>query len=104
MRAFFTPLLPDDYLELINPLWSTTELRGRIERITRETATALALAHERGVVHRDIKPDNIMIDRASGRVTVTDFGIARAASGDVRLTATGIAIGTPATVVRRFSG
>ena len=38
--AFFTPLLPDDYLELINPLWSTQELRGRIESITRETADA----------------------------------------------------------------
>ncbi len=35
--AFFTPLRPDDYLELINPLWSTQELRGRIERVTRET-------------------------------------------------------------------
>ena len=40
VRAFFTPLAPDDYLELINPLWSTRELRGRIERITRETANA----------------------------------------------------------------
>jgi len=40
VRAFFTPLLPDDYLELINPLWSTRELRGRIERIEPETADA----------------------------------------------------------------
>ena len=32
MRSLFTPLLPDDYLELINPLWSTQELRGRVER------------------------------------------------------------------------
>ena len=37
----FTPLLPDDYLELINPLWSTQELRGRIERIERETPDAV---------------------------------------------------------------
>lgn len=37
LRSLFTPLLPDDYLELINPLWSTQELRGRIERIQRET-------------------------------------------------------------------
>ena len=37
LRSLFTPLLPDDYLELINPLWSTQELRGRIERIERET-------------------------------------------------------------------
>ena len=41
LRAFFTPLMPDDYLELINPLWSTQELRGRIERIDRETADAV---------------------------------------------------------------
>src|SRR4051794_16234085 len=43
MRAFFTPLLPDDYLELINPLWSTQELRGRIERIEPETADAVTV-------------------------------------------------------------
>jgi ferredoxin-NADP reductase len=40
VRALFSPLLPDDYLELINPLWSTRELRGRIERIEPETANA----------------------------------------------------------------
>jgi ferredoxin-NADP reductase len=43
MRALFTPLLPDDYLELINPLWSTQELRGRIERIQRETGDAVTV-------------------------------------------------------------
>lgn len=43
MRSLFTPLLPDDYLELINPLWSTQELRGRIERIERETADAVTV-------------------------------------------------------------
>src|SRR5947207_2310202 len=43
MRALFTPLLPDDYLELINPLWSTQELRGRIERIERETENAVTI-------------------------------------------------------------
>ncbi len=69
-----------------------------VRRILREVADALAVAHERGVVHRDIKPDNILIDAQSGRPMVTDFGIARAVSegGDARLTATGIAIGTPA--------
>jgi ferredoxin-NADP reductase len=40
VRSFFSPLLPDDYLELINPLWSTRELRGRIERIDAETDEA----------------------------------------------------------------
>src|SRR6478752_6706424 len=43
MRSLFTPLLPDDYLELINPLWSTQELRGRIERIERETSDAVTV-------------------------------------------------------------
>jgi len=65
-------------------------------RTLRDVADALAYAHERGVIHRDIKPDNILIDGQSGRPMVTDFGIARAISeGDSRLTATGIAIGTP---------
>ncbi|MFL5891723.1 MAG: ferredoxin reductase [Solirubrobacterales bacterium] len=43
VRALFTPLLPDDYLELINPLWSTQELRGRIERIQREAGNAVTV-------------------------------------------------------------
>jgi stearoyl-CoA 9-desaturase NADPH oxidoreductase len=43
MRSLFTPLLPDDYLELINPLWSTQELRGRIERICHETEDAVTV-------------------------------------------------------------
>jgi ferredoxin-NADP reductase len=43
VRALFTPLLPDDYLELINPLWSTRELRGRIESVRAETADAVTV-------------------------------------------------------------
>lgn len=43
VRSLFSPLLPDDYLELINPLWSTRELRGRIERIDRETPDAVTV-------------------------------------------------------------
>ncbi len=43
IRSFTSPLLPDDYLELVNPLWSTRELRGRIERIERETADAVTV-------------------------------------------------------------
>ncbi len=64
-----------------------------------EVASALAYAHSRGVIHRDIKPDNILLSSEGGRAMVTDFGIARAVSagsGDSRLTATGVAIGTPA--------
>ena len=67
-----------------------------VRRLLREVAGALAYAHARGVVHRDIKPENILVDRESGRAMVTDFGIARAAEGDAKLTVTGVAIGTPA--------
>src|SRR4051812_11441124 len=62
----------------------------RTVRVLRDVADALAYAHARGVVHRDIKPDNILIDRASGRPMVTDFGIVRAAAGETRLTVTGV--------------
>ena len=56
--------------------------RGRLSpaetvRILREVAWALAYAHARNVIHRDIKPENVMLERATGRVLVTDFGIAR---------------------------
>ena len=66
-----------------------------VRRILAEVADALAYAHLRGVIHRDIKPDNILLDRQTGRVMVTDFGIAWAMEAGARLTATGIAVGTP---------
>src|SRR6185295_5965448 len=65
-------------------------------RVLRDVADALAYAHSRSIIHRDIKPDNILMDGVTGRTLVSDFGIARAAEGDSRLTVTGIAVGTPA--------
>src|SRR5881409_1113129 len=65
-------------------------------RITREVASALSYAHGHDVVHRDIKPENILL--SGGHAVVADFGIARAITAAARgtLTATGIAVGTPA--------
>jgi predicted Ser/Thr protein kinase len=77
--------------------------RGRLppdesRRIMQETADALGAAHAFGIIHRDVKPDNILLEGSRGRVVVTDFGIAKALSsttGGATLTATGVAIGTP---------
>ncbi len=62
--------------------------------IVRDIAQALAYAHEKGFVHRDVKPDNILFDE-KGASCLTDFGIARAADSNTQMTATGSIIGTP---------
>jgi len=67
-------------------------------RILQDVSYALAYAHGRGVVHRDIKPDNIMIERATGRALVMDFGISRSITATVAtpsLTRVGEVVGTP---------
>ncbi len=67
----------------------------RARTLLAELADALAFAHLRGVIHRDVKPDNVLLDADSGRAMVTDFGIARAIESGTRLTVTGNAVGTP---------
>lgn len=63
-------------------------------RIMRGAGTALAYAHARGMIHRDVKPANLMID-SDGRVVLTDFGIAKIVTG-IQFTASGGMVGTPA--------
>lgn len=63
-------------------------------RVTREIAGALGYAQEKGFVHRDVKPDNILL-RDDGSAALTDFGIARALDSTLRMTKTGAVVGTP---------
>jgi serine/threonine-protein kinase len=94
------------FLYYVMPFVEGESLRQKLERdgqmpvhdavrVLREVADALAYAHAHGVLHRDIKPDNVML---SGRhALVTDFGVAKAVSdaGGEKLTTVGIAVGTP---------
>jgi non-specific serine/threonine protein kinase len=96
----------DGFLFYVMPYVQGESLRDRLDRegqlpmedvliIADEVADALTYAHRTGVVHRDIKPENILLE--NGHAVVMDFGIANAvtSAGDERLTAVGMAIGTP---------
>ena len=65
-----------------------------VEKVVMEAAAGLGYAHKRGVIHRDVKPANVLLD-AEGQVHLTDFGIAKALVGNTQLTETGAVIGTP---------
>lgn len=76
------------------------ERQGKIDpdetrRILGDIAGALHYAHEQGVVHRDIKPDNILIEDESGKPLLTDFGVARTVASGETLTQVGTTLGTP---------
>jgi tetratricopeptide (TPR) repeat protein len=94
-----------DLLYYVMPFIKGESLRARLARegelpladavrILRDVADALAFAHGEGVVHRDIKPDNVLL--AGGHALVTDFGVAKAVASAVPLTSLGVALGTPA--------
>jgi TolB-like protein len=98
----------DGFLYYVMPFIEGQTLRDRIDkegelpvneavRLIREVVDALAFAHSKGVVHRDIKPDNVML--TGGHAIVADFGVAKAvseATGRDKLTTAGVALGTPA--------
>ena len=67
-----------------------------ILRLGRELATGLAVVHEHGLIHRDMKPANVWVETPQGRIKILDFGLARMVRDDARLTQTGVIVGTPA--------
>ncbi|AHG91616.1 protein kinase [Gemmatirosa kalamazoonensis] len=68
----------------------------RATQILREIASALAYAHDRRIVHRDVKPENIVLELHTGRALLADFGVARQLDAETILTVVGTSVGTPA--------
>ncbi len=97
----------DGFLYFVMPYLEGNTLRAKLQRdgalpvaeavrLTRHIVDALAHAHKQGVVHRDVKPDNVML--IEGHAVVTDFGVAKAlsaATGRHEVTTTGVTLGTP---------
>ena len=69
--------------------------KSEVVRIVKEVAKALEYAHRNGFIHRDVKPENIMLHDNGERVVLMDFGIARMTQTDMSMTKTGKVIGTP---------
>src|SRR5437667_6385839 len=79
-----------DQLQALNQRMDVLEAK----RIFTQLASALSYAHEQGIIHRDVKPVNVLMDRA-GRPILSDFGIAKALAGSKELTRQGAGVGTP---------
>jgi hypothetical protein len=73
-------------------------------RIAREISLGLDAVHGRGLVHRDIKPDNLWLEAPTGRVKILDFGLARDRRSESRVTQAGVVVGTPAYMAPEQAG
>jgi len=93
-----TPFLVMEYVDGAS-LGDVARGRGwtwdQVSELARPIASALAYAHARGIVHRDLTPGNILIERATGRVVVSDFGLARIARSSTSVMTQGMLLGTP---------
>ncbi len=107
VKLFGTHRLPDGRLALLMEHVPGRNLKEILRKegplgvprtltVLRDVASALAYAHRRRIVHRDVKPENIYIDEEVGAARLADFGVARPWDQDARLTLPGASLGTPA--------